>query len=111
MPNYLIKPERDEDLYVDWSTIVEAPVAWGPKWFLQEADPATYKDERFERADEYSTSALWFESYWEKQGYEIYMQQGTIPRSRLKELTEVLEIEGISDDDPRVLALLDPFED
>lgn len=62
MPTYIIKPSRDEDFYVWWSTIVDAPVAWGPR---DDSEPA----ERWERADERGTSANWTDWPIEKMPY------------------------------------------
>ena len=57
MPTYIIKPSRDEDFYVWWSTVVDAPIGWGPRDYVpldNEGSP-----ERFARADERGTSANW----------------------------------------------------
>lgn len=52
MPRFIIKPERDVDFYVDWSTIVDAPCEWGPAAAFTEPIPA----DRLARADETGTS-------------------------------------------------------
>lgn len=113
MGRTIIKPERDEDLYVEWSSGVDAPISWGPKSFLQDHDPETFTDARFDRADEYSSSALDICWSWGRDEILIFMQLGIIRRSRLKALTEVLELIPSGDawrTDSRVLALLDPLE-
>lgn len=59
MPTYIIKPRRDEDFYIRYSTIVDSPTAWGTKSELTATlryDEA--KAERFDRADLNGTSAL-----------------------------------------------------
>lgn len=56
MGTYIMKPDRDVDGYVAWSTVVDGPVAWGSEKqvadFLQqpEGDLAALP-ERFRRAD------------------------------------------------------------
>lgn len=30
MGRYIMKASKDHDLYVEWSTVVDAPVKWGP---------------------------------------------------------------------------------
>ena len=71
MPKQLIKPSRDEDFYVEWSSVVEAPTAFGPREWLTEylmrpfapTDSERYEfergqvDKRFDRADATGTSA------------------------------------------------------
>jgi hypothetical protein len=54
MPRYLIKPDPGRDLYVEWSTIVDAPIGHGTRaeWLGEGADPT-----RLDRADRTGTSA------------------------------------------------------
>lgn len=59
MPRHIIKPERDVDFYVEYSTIVDCPVGWGSREdFLKkrEVQPSQQR-ERLERADETGTSS------------------------------------------------------
>jgi hypothetical protein len=114
MPSYIVKTSPDEDFYVMWSEIVEAPTAWGTRaeieathWFT----PADVAAERFDRADQYGTSAAApaggkiYRFYdWADSGM-IYQQQGYLPRHRLRELCERLAADQPVDD------LLEPFED
>jgi hypothetical protein len=119
MPSYIVKCDPDQDFYVMWSSIVDAPTAWGsrteieaPSWL----EPAAIAAERFHRADEYGTSAQWgadqpgtaiIRPYaWDSDGF-IYLQQGLLPRARLRELCERLE----KDDQADVTDMLEPFED
>jgi len=54
MPRFIIKPERDVDFYVEWSTIVDAPIRWAAAdRFPADVLPA----DRRERADAWGTSA------------------------------------------------------
>lgn len=62
MPSFIVKPDRDRDFYVRWSTVVDDVTACGNRAELTEyltkfcvygeADPA-----RFDRADETGSSA------------------------------------------------------
>jgi hypothetical protein len=111
---YIVKPDRDEDFYVLWSDIVEAPTAFGPRAYLEglrqwRHDPSP---ERFDRADAYGCSAMWPEpddpiyGFGDAEGM-IYMQRGWLRRDRLKAACERL---GADENDP-ITDLLEPFED
>lgn len=123
MPSIVIKPERDRDLYVYWSTVVEAPVAWGDRaWMLQHLsddhhrrhpgqkpdllnDPAG----RLDRADIHGTSAAGgyaFFGRWDYDGF-MYEQRGILPR-RL--LTRACELLG-DDREAEVWDLLEPIDE
>lgn len=54
MPYYMLRPEPDWDLYIEWSTIVDAPVGHGTRaeWVAEGIAPA-----RLDRADRTGTSA------------------------------------------------------
>lgn len=57
MPRFLIKATRDRDAYLEWSTIVDAPVSIGTR-----AGYVTqYGEERLSRTDEHGTSAMYFD--------------------------------------------------
>jgi hypothetical protein len=118
MPSYIIKPERDRDFYVYWSTVVEAPVAFGDREYILsylraelERDSATSPQGRLRRADETGSSALWPSPSDPAYGWDdnelIYQQQGTLRRDRLPELCKRLT----GDDHADVSDLLTPFED
>ena len=73
MPHYMMKADKEHDLYVEWSTIVDAPVKWGT-WEEMAADPETrphYFRERKDWIDEHGTSVQGrigsypFEGSWE----------------------------------------------
>lgn len=69
MPGHIVKPSRDRDFYVRWSTVVDDVTACGSRAELTEylakfhgyiaADPA-----RFDRADESGSSAVEGSSAW-----------------------------------------------
>jgi len=61
MPSYILKPKPDEAFYVQWSTVVDSPTAWGTRQALSAAlsewDARRAAPERFDRADLTGTSA------------------------------------------------------
>lgn len=62
MPSYIVKADPDEDWYCYWSTVVDAPVAFGTRAELEAAPwmtPAEVAPDRFARADETGSSANW----------------------------------------------------
>lgn len=111
---YIIKPDSDEDFYVLWSDIVESPTAFGPRAYLEQLrqyghDPAP---ERFDRADQLGSSAVWpswddpIYGYTDTEGM-IYMQKGWLRRNRLRAACERLS----KDENDSLVDLLDPFEE
>lgn len=116
MGHIVIKPERDRDLYVVWSTIVDAPLAWGDRAEVHDyltrdqpghglAGPAA----RLDRADLNGTSALGDFSFfgrWDDEGLG-YEQRGYLPRQHLARACELLG----EDREAEVWDLLKPFED
>lgn len=57
MGHTIIKPRRDEDFYVVYSSVVDAPIQWGTRAELE----SSYEHaaaERFSRADETGSSSL-----------------------------------------------------
>lgn len=112
MPHYVIKPNRDRDEYVNWSTIIEAPICHGNRTTMAlhlVASSATGDGHRLDRADEFGTSCQdvrdGFRFYDWECGELIYDQQGTVKRADLYELCERLVNDEPVDD------LLTPFED
>lgn len=108
MGRYILRVP-DRDLYVEWSTVVEAPIMWGTREeFLDDG----FEVKRLDRADALGSSSLI--SAKPNKG-EIYMQKGWLPMERLGAFmdihTEQYNAGVFDDDDPRLLALLDPFED
>jgi hypothetical protein len=114
MGKALIKPEREKDFYIVWSSVVDAPVAFASKASIQEADP-TWTDDYFERADRLSSSSRIFPETWDEDFTMNFQNSGTIRRSQMVELCKRLN--EIWDDlyswykDPQVQALLTPFEE
>ncbi|MFB6392701.1 hypothetical protein AAFH96_06215 [Polymorphospora sp. 2-325] len=114
----MIKPERDRDLYVCWSTITECPIAWGDRAFMLDhltrehpADgaPIAEPGARLDRADLNGTSALGGFSFfgkWDDEGF-VYEQRGVLPRQHLARACELLN----NDREAEVWDLLEPFEE
>ena len=94
MPQFIIKADRERDAYIEWSTVVEAPIAIGTRAdFVAES-----AEERMARTDTQGTSARWYdwlpptqqEGGWDDHEGLIYMQRGFLPRSRFGDLYDLL---------------------
>lgn len=92
MPHEIIKPSPDEDFYIDWSSITEAPCYWGTREHMaREVEPGDGK--RFDRADQNGSSAMHSAgTFWGRD--EIFMQQGIVPRANMRALCERIEAAG-----------------
>ncbi len=112
MPSYIVKPVQDVDEYVEWSTIVDSPIRWGSREdFLFEG----FEEARLDRADTYSSSALYYRPSWEDDHVYIFEQTGYLYRSQIPALLRIIE-NGHLDTEmlyklPEIIALLTPFED
>lgn len=121
MGHILIKPFRDEDKYVYWSTMVEAPIGYGNREEMARLlaeemrrswTPSDPPEERLQRADVYGSSSIGYgthppyvEGWWDDQTY-IYEQRGILHRSKLYEAAALCAV-GL---DSQVWDLLEPFE-
>lgn len=125
MPSFIVKPVADEDFYVTWSTIVDAPTGYGSRAELAESlGPQEGAPERFERADEFGTSMMdpalagdrqWFG--WHDKAFMLREwpipnarhDKGIyeVPRENLRALCERYESEA----DPTELLIFSPHED
>lgn len=106
MPRFIIKPDRELDLYVDWSTIVDAPCMWGTR---EEMLAAGVTLERLDRAEATGSSCAGeiADLYsWSHQMF-MYLQEGVLSRTRMAELLDRLSV----DRDADVSDLLAPFDD
>ena len=101
MPRFIIKVSPDRDAYVEWSTVVDAPVSVGNR----AAYAAEHGEDRLRRTDEAGTSARYFD--WllpeEQAGgwvdpYLICEGAGTLPRERLGDVFDLL----VADPDARI---------
>ena len=120
MPHLILKPQRDVDFYVDWSTITDTVVASGTRAELSAAmvthrtlcagsDPS-----RFDRADRTGSSAdgAWVGYLgWDSPATLIashpFDEQRLLPRENLRAFADALN----ADDVPAALALTSPIED
>lgn len=119
MPRIILKTTPDDDFYVEWSEIVEAPVFAGTREemlvHLCEDSPAMQyhpvgnAGARLKRADETGTSAAggysWFGT-WDCDSL-IVEQRGVLPRAHLGQFTRL----WLAGDREPALDLLEPFED
>jgi hypothetical protein len=122
MPSYVIKPDRDMDLYAGWSTVVDnltwagtraealvilardIPHGYDPK-------PGNSPEDRIARCDSNGTTALWPETGGYFGGWDddalMVEQRGMLPRADLARFVAAL----IDDDEDTAYALVRPFED
>ncbi len=116
MGHILLKPSKDEDFYIYWSTVVDMPMAWGTRADLQ-TDPDFWTElaaeDRWERTDASGTSERFGSSSWDQDNHIRYGNYGYLRRSELKKLTDMFESlpEDAPESHPAILALLRPFED
>lgn len=122
MPRFVIKPDRDRDLCIGWSTVVDnviwsgtraealrelaidIPAGYDPK-------PGNSPEDRLRRADDNGTTALWpptggYFGGWDDPDLMVE-QRGMLPRTELATFVEALE----RDDEAAAYALLQPFDD
>lgn len=104
MGHWIIKPVRDEDFYVVYSSVVDAPIQFGTRAQLE----ASYKHaaaDRFARADERGTSNLDGWDGWDEQ--TITVREGfrpgayppnawcaTVARTDLRRFCESVDSDG-----------------
>ena len=119
MPAFIVKPQSHEDFYVEWSTVVDAPLRWGSR---QECAEAGVPEERLARADAKGTSMRdpvlppdrqWFG--WHDHDF-IVMELDipdrapgsySVPRGNVRALCERIE----RDEDPTDLLTFEPWDD
>ncbi len=65
MPSFILKPEPDDEKYVVWSSIVDAPTAYGTPEELNRIYFHEMTQERFDRADATGTSLKTGEFGWD----------------------------------------------
>lgn len=106
---YIIKPDRDVDGYVAWSSVTDGPIAWGDQKFVADylrrwdGDEAA-APERFERADRTGTSMKDGEDDFSQRGFLVLNggdSHGWLPRERMWAWLHA----GLPDD------MLEPLED
>lgn len=122
MGSYIIKAARDRDLYMEWSTRVDAPTCIGTRAqmlaYLEQTTSRVLADAaevRVRRADETGTSATFdpnspsfrgpFSGAWGDAGL-IVVQRGWLPRARFAEF-----LDAYRTDPTKAHTLLDPLDD
>lgn len=112
MGGVIVKASPDADLYLEWSTIVEAPTFIGTRsetleYLARSNSVSDPPEARLARADETGTSTkddyAWFGA-WTYAGF-IVDQRGVLPRSKLGEFALLYAA-----DDEACYALLEPFD-
>lgn len=114
MPSHIVKPERDTDYYVEWSSIVDGPTFEGNRERMTAYGVRmgwASVAERLDRADATSSSALWYEPSWDEDETYMLGQSGTFPRSEMAAVVTAFLANGEDFEAPGVVALLTPFED
>ncbi len=115
MPSVVIRPDAAVERYVVWSTVVEAPLAYGRRGeiirWLRIRDPQgtdSPPDKRLDRADRLGSSAFpqWGFGHWDDAEF-IYQQAGWLRRRDLLKAARLLWFGK----EWKVLDLLDPLED
>lgn len=110
MPSHIIKPKRDEDRYIGWSTVVDNGWSIGTR----EEAIAYYAEDRLDRADESGTSALWPNLVlpafgWDEKRFYIH-NDDAIKRSKdahaYVDREDLWEYVTLADDDPTRIALI-----
>lgn len=120
MGHTIIKPIRDEDFYVVYSSVVDAPIRCGSRAEL-EADYEHAKPDRFARADETGTSSLLGWDGWDTQTFTVRegFRPGTCPpgawcaevaRADLRRFCESVDADGYWDP-PEGLITWEYFEE
>lgn len=132
MGEFLVKPSRHADVYVLWSTIVDMPTAYGSRaemfdylggdvrggercptcrhWVGTGETPS----ERLARADAVGCDARFCRpgnrwTFDDPDGVQ-YGQYGTIKRAHIGHLARLLG-DNVEEDDPQILAMVEPWGD
>jgi hypothetical protein len=98
----LIKPAREQDLYVGWSVDILGLVAM---WTREEAIAAGCPPSKLNRADETGTSARDGYGHWDTDGV-LVGRRGFLPRARLADYAAACTEGRLSD----ALGLLEPYD-
>ncbi len=81
MPRHIIKPVRDRDFYIEWSSVVDCPVDWGTREEFREVG---YGDFAFSQADLLGTSSYHSgDGEWRQKIFEVRIEQHPARRNRL----------------------------
>ena len=115
MPRFILKCDPDIDMYLEWSTVVDAPTAVGTRaqfetllstprhgWFFDKEEEIK---KRLDRTDIAGTSTL-NDGDWKDKGF-IYKGQAWIPRKNLLAYAYML----LKDENAEPVGLLEPLEE
>jgi hypothetical protein len=95
MSRYIIKPVRDRDFYINWSSITGRTVGYGTRAELEAEDSEVFSAERFERADEKGTSSFIGEDSWYNSAdYVVLGGSLFIQRDLMEEWVKTLDSNG-----------------
>lgn len=102
MPDFILKADPDVDMYVEWSSIVDAPCRWGS------ADQLDIPADRKARADQNGTSFKDGDIYDWNCGYMIVREMGdndnyTLPRENMLQFLTDLGPFPTKEDEQRAL--------
>lgn len=115
MPRFILKATPDRDAYIEWSTVVDAPVGIGTRAEYA----AVFGESRMARTDRNGTSAKWFdarhgeleEGGWADESLIVMEgaeQPGHLPRERLGDLYDLLSADINA---PIPADWIEPFDD
>jgi hypothetical protein len=122
MGTFIVKADRERDLFAEWSTIVEAPTFIGTRaeilthlGRLLGGPPADPPEVLVRRAEEAGTSAVRdplapeytgpLDGAWDEPG-QVVEQRGWLPRARMAEFLDVYLVDA-----EKAYGLLEPFDD
>ena len=116
MGGFLIKCAKDVDLYMEWSTVVDAPMGVGTREQFKNAMNTPVRGEywatesqieaRMVKTDELGSSYDLGCGRWDDSGL-IYKQEGILPRKNFLAYAKKL----LEDENAEPTGLLEPFED
>jgi hypothetical protein len=116
MGHYIVKPTQDEDLYVMMSSVIDEPLAWGPRkrWIKWAKKPKNKRilgidertiEQRLDRADQMSCDSRVLRMSWDIREKIDWQGLGYVYREDLKWVCQLLEL-GVPIEDDLVKAFL-----
>jgi hypothetical protein len=112
----IVKCARDEDLYLEWSSVTETPTCVGTRAEMHAyltsnpSRPPGYADRVLALVDEHGTSAPHLGCTWTSEG-ERYQNGGRLPRERMAECARrLLDAEPTASPDVLIADLLVPID-
>lgn len=118
MGRFIIKPEADRDLYIEWSTVVDAPVKAGTRETITaELDHEfgthgrDHTREALDRADELGSSSMLGDGAWNDERLILMNGPGAPGLIYRKDLVKMIEVYEKPDAEKLIGAMVEPFED